>query len=274
MRGTFFAAHICRFVKRMMPRFLRLIIVRGMQLSCNVLKVFFYLHFWLAPSKRYEIPAFSKPLVRSKKSPTIPKLLWQTNYTKKVTLPVYINYIWNRMLAPTFEYRLFSDEDCLTYVKQHFDGPVADAYARLQVGAARADFWRVLVLWREGGVYLDVDAALCWPPELTFEEGQSELLIHQNGKITNFYMASSPRNSLMKEIGSQILVNIQQNTIESVFDMTGPTVVHATVSREGGEVDVARMVSRQGLLTSKIFQYADKPRGHWGAEQQDKKIVQ
>jgi mannosyltransferase OCH1-like enzyme len=159
-------------------------------------------------------------------------------------------------------------------VKQHFDGPIADAYAKLQVGAAKADFWRVLVLWREGGVYLDIDAALCWPPELTLQESQLELLIHQNGKITNFYMASSPGNSLIEKIANQILVNIQQNTIESVFDMTGPTAVHATVSREGGEIDVARMVSRQGLLTSKIFQYADKPRGHWGSEQQDKKIVQ
>ena len=257
-----------------MPRFFRLIVVRGMQLSCNVMKVFFYLHFWLAPSKRYEIPTFSKPLVRSKKSPAIPKLLWQTNYTKRVTLAVYFNYIWNRVLAPTFEYRLFSDEQCLTYVKQHFDGPIADAYAKLQVGAAKADFWRVLVLWREGGVYLDVDAALCWPPELTFQEGQSELLIHQNGKITNFYMASAPKNRLMMEIAQQILANIQQNTIESVFDMTGPTVVHAIGGREGAELDVARMVSRQGLLTSKIFQYADKARGHWGVEQQDKKIVQ
>jgi mannosyltransferase OCH1-like enzyme len=263
-----------RFIKSGVPRFFRLIFVRVIQLSCNFLKVFFYIHFWAIPSKRYELPTFSKPLFQSKKTPTIPKLLWQTNYTKRVTLPVYLNYIWNRILAPTFEYRLFSDEECLTYVKQYFDGPIADAYGRLRVGAAKADFWRVLVLWREGGVYLDVDAALCWPPELIFQEGQSELLIQQNGKITNFYMASSPGNSLMKEIANQILANIQQNTIESVFDMTGPTVVHATVSREGGEVDLARMVSRQGLLTSKIFQYADKPRGHWGVEQQDKKIVQ
>jgi mannosyltransferase OCH1-like enzyme len=187
---------------------------------------------------------------------------------------VYLNYLWNRILAPTFEYRLFSDEECLTYVTKHFNGPISDAYGRLQVGAAKADFWRVLVLWQEGGVYLDVDAALCWPPGLTFQEGQSELLIHQNGKITNFYMASAPKNRLMKEIAHQILANIQQNTIESVFDMTGPTVVHAIGRRLGAEIEVARMVSRQGLLTSKIFQYADKARGHWGVEQQDKKIVQ
>lgn len=263
-----------RVKKYPVSRFFHLLFVRVVQLACNFLKIFFYLHFWVAPSKRYELPTFSKAMFQRKNAQGIPKILWQTNYTKLVTLPVYVNYLWNRILAPTFEYRLFSDEECFRYVREHFDGPIADAYGRLQVGAAKADFWRVLVLWQEGGIYLDVDAALCWPPELIFQKGQSELLIHQNGKITNFYMASAPRNRLMKEIAHRILENIQQNTIESVFDMTGPTVVHDIVSREGGEVDVARMVSRQGLLTSKIFQYVDKPRGHWGVEQLDKKIVQ
>ncbi|WP_354037796.1 glycosyltransferase [Bradyrhizobium sp. S3.2.6] len=35
---------------------------------------------------------------------------------------------------------------------------IYQCYSRLQIGAARADLWRVLVLLHEGGIYVDIDA--------------------------------------------------------------------------------------------------------------------
>lgn len=251
---------------------LRLIPIRLVQFFAYLLKAFFYLHFWLLPSSRFVLPAKAEPLWKSTKPKRISRILWQTNFTDRVTFPVYVNYLWNRMMAPTFEYRFCNDDICSAYINENFPGPIADAYASLLVGAARADFWRVLVLLQEGGIYIDIDAALVWPLELLIDNDQSELLI-QNGPLTNFFMASAPGNPLMREIAEAILRNIQENTVRSVLAMTGPKAVDAVADREGVVIKASRLVCKQGHFTSKLFQYVDKPRGQWGMEQKDKGIV-
>ena len=225
------------------------------------------------PKARFNIPATSKPLWKDGRARMVTGVLWQTNYSDSVTLPVYVNYLWNRLMSPTFEYRFCSDDECKDFVQKYYPGDIADAYSKLQVGAARADFWRVLVWLKEGGIYVDIDAAICWPPELLLVDEQSELLILKDVGITNYFMASAPGNLLMKQIADRILLNIQENKLKSVFDMTGPTVVDAIANREGISIEHARLVCRQGQFTSKRFQYADKVRGHWGYEQKDKNII-
>ncbi len=255
-------------------RFLRMLAIRLMQFFGNLLKLFFYVHFRLLPNARFTIPPAARPLWATARPQRVTRILWQTNYTDRVTLPVYVNYLWNRLMAPTHEHRYCTDEVCAAFINQYFPGEIAQAYASLQIGAARADFWRVLVLLKVGGVYMDIDAALCWPPESLFADGRSELLIRNtDGTLTNYFMASAPGNPLMQEIADRILRNIQENKLTSVYDMTGPTVVDAVADREAVAIESSKLVCRQGQFTSKRFQYPDKLRGYWVKEQQEKSIV-
>ena len=256
-------------------RFLRMLAIRLMQFFGNLLKLLFYAHFRLMPHARLTLPAFSPPLWKTSKPQRVSRILWQTNYTDRVTLPVYVNYRWNRLMAPTHEHRFCNDDVCAEFISKHFPGAVHEAYSRLQIGAARADFWRVLVLLKEGGVYMDIDAALCWPPEALFAGGCSELLIQNtDGTLTNYFMASAAGNPLMQEIADRILLNIQENKLQSVYDMTGPTVVDAVANhRDGVTVESSKLICRQGQFTSKRFQYPDKLKGYWVKEQQEKSIL-
>lgn len=133
----------------------------------------------------------------------------------------------------------------------------------------------MLVLLKEGGVYMDIDAALCWSPESLFADGRAELLIRNtDGTLTNYFMASAAGNPLMQEIADRILLNIQENKLQSVYDMTGPTVVDAVANhRDDVSIESSKLVCRQGQFTSKRFQYPDKLKGYLVKEQQEKSIL-
>jgi mannosyltransferase OCH1-like enzyme len=255
---------------------MRTLAARLMQLFGNLLKPLFYLHLWLFPRARFTVPAQAAPLWKAQSTGPIPHTLWFTNFTDRVTLSVYVNYLWNRLLAPTCEVRLCLDEACASFVEQNFPGEISEAYAKLQIGAAKADFWRILMLLKNGGVYLDMDAAFCWPVHrLLASAGSAAEIVprYKDGRVTNYFLASSPGNPLMQEIALQILSNIQRNEHKSVYDMTGPTVLEHIADRPSTHIQASRHIARQGQFTTKKLQYPDKLKGYWVNDQKEKSIL-
>ncbi len=177
-------------------------------------------------------------------------------------------------MSPTHEHRFCDDEACDAFIRVEFSPDIYASWSRLQIGAAKADFWRVLVLLRHGGLYIDMDAGLCWPAEGLVSLKDSELLIrNSDGTLTNFFMASAPGSFLLEAIAEKIMSNIDDNALKSVFDMTGPTVLGEVVNHDGANVEHSRLVCRQGLLTSKIFQYPNNLQGYWVKDQQTTSIL-
>ena len=83
---------------------------RLIKVFANLIKILCYGFHFLFPNKRFTIPEHAAPMVTTHANPVIPRILWQTNYTNRVTLPVYINYLFNRLLSPTYEYRFMITE--------------------------------------------------------------------------------------------------------------------------------------------------------------------
>lgn len=151
---------------------IRRVFTAVVQFAGNLLKVIFYTDARLRPRKRYLLPCSALPLLRPSTPKAIPRIVWLTNYTNQVTLSVYASYLFNRLMAPTFEFRFCDDAACDEFIKSRFPAEVYDSYARLQIGAAKADFWRILTLLAHGGIYMDIDAALLWSPELFLDADQ------------------------------------------------------------------------------------------------------
>ena len=57
---------------------------------------------------------------------------------------------------PKFEHFLFDDNDCREFIKTNYDTYVLNAYDRLIPGAYKADLWRLCVLYKNGGIYMDI----------------------------------------------------------------------------------------------------------------------
>ena len=248
---------------------------RVIKIIANTLKVGCYAFHYFFPRKRFTLPRQSGPIFRRRGKTVIPCILWQTNFTDRVTLPLYLNYLWNRILAFNYEYR-FMDNDgtAAAFIKADYPADVYDRYIRLQIGAAKADFWRLLVLQKHGGVYLDLDANLIWPLGSILRPHDRELyILMKNGMKSNYFIASKPDNDLLKEMIALVMHNIDENSISNVYELTGPGILDQVL--EGVEVNSRsyRYICSQGNFSNEHFQYIDSKQGKWTHAQKKMSIV-
>lgn len=90
------------------------------------------------------------------KTAVIPFNVFQTWKTKN--LPPKMNDCVTKLQIqnPEFNFYLFDDEDCRAFIKENFSEDVLFSYDKLIPGAYKADLWRYCVLYKRGGIYLDI----------------------------------------------------------------------------------------------------------------------
>ncbi|WP_136799904.1 glycosyltransferase family 32 protein [Desulfosediminicola ganghwensis] len=90
----------------------------------------------------------------------IPRIIHQVYSNDNLPIKISDNIGHLRELNPQWEYRFYNDLKMGSYIKSHFPGLIT-YYNRIApaYGAARADFFRYLVMYREGGVYLDIKSS-------------------------------------------------------------------------------------------------------------------
>lgn len=253
---------------------LRYVICWTIKCLANGLRPVFLAHFWAFPKKRFSIPDFSPALIRARRPKKIPRIIWQTNYSEKVTLSVYCNYLWNRILSPTYEYRFVSNENSHSIIRDSFTNEIYEAYDQIQIGSAKADYWRVLMLLNHGGVYVDIDANLVWPPELFIEPDSEEFFIRtRTGETTNYFMASAPNSPLFQRIEATIRRNIEENVEESVFSMTGPAAIWPLLKDALISPKPYFITCHHGQFVNRKLQYPDSEHDKWYMEQRERSVL-
>lgn len=93
----------------------------------------------------------------------IPKRIFQTWKTKNLSPELQANVDRLKSKNPTYEYTLFDDDDCRKYLLDNFGERYVRAFDELNSGAFKADLWRYAILYKEGGVYIDMDMELLVP---------------------------------------------------------------------------------------------------------------
>lgn len=244
-----------------------LLILNGLLLRLigNLSKVFSFIFHILFPKKRFIIPEFSPAKFKLPKQKITP-VIYQTNYSNRVTLPIYLNYLVNRLFSLNYDYRYISTEKRLEIITEFGADELVKAYCQLTDGASQADFWRVFMLNQFGGVYLDIDAQLVTNLSKIIKSEFSEVLITRREKYTNFFMASEKNNPILQKQLEIIIDNIQNRRISGgVFVMTGPDTLNKAIA----ELQVFPIMRRdkitcaQGTFTNEYFQYIDKPGSKW-----------
>lgn len=247
-------------------KFVILVANRIIKLSGHIVKYSCYSFHFFFPEKRFTIPDFSPPLFKTKRDSKIPRTVWITNFTNQVSLPIYINFLFNRLMAYNYEFRSAGSEEAkIEYVNKNDSPEVIDAFNRLNDGAARADLWRLLVLEGFGGVYLDIDAHLVWPLSRIIKDHQSELFVLMKHEYTNYFIAVERSHPVIKKCIDIVIENINRGKIneQGVYGLTGPTALNAAIKDNTIESQFYRFVAVQGSFTNEHFQYVDKPRGKW-----------
>ena len=230
----------------------------------NFIKGIGYVFHFIFPNKRFLIPELNDPWCKSTNEQNIPKVLWQTNYSNRVSLPMYINYLFNRLMTREYTYRYASDEAILEFFEAYATSEELEAYRELNDGAAKADFWRVAVLYHLGGVYLDIDATFVSPLSKQIKADETEIFLLNKQHYTNYFMATTPKNPIYKEAIDIIVKNIRaKETAGGAYALTGPKVINLAIGEREVNQRFYRYVCTQGAFTNEYFHYIDKKQGKW-----------
>lgn len=229
-----------------------------------LVKGFAYIFHFFFPKKRFTIPKQSAPLKKSKIETKIPKIIWQTNYSNKAALPVYVNYLVNRWMSPDFEYRFMDHDDRDAFLEENASEEFMKEYNKLTDGAAQADFWRLFVLDHVGGVYMDIDGNSVWPLSKIIEPEDDAIFLMTKHNYSNYFIASAPNNKYLQKTLDIIVDNIKEKRLGGgVYDLTGPTALNLAIGDDEVKHRHNKITCIQGSFTNEYFQYIDKPRGKW-----------
>ena len=111
----------------------------------------------------------------------IPKNIYQLVEDKNKINPLLVKNIeYIKKLNPTWSHTLYDDNDIIEYIQNNYDIDMLNIYSLIspKYGAARADFFRYLLMYKEGGVYLDVKSAMKLPLDVLIQDDDEYLLAH------------------------------------------------------------------------------------------------
>ena len=117
--------------------------------------VFFYKIFFPIESTSSNV-VISPATKEVDEYPTVPFLIYQTWHSQN--LPPKMAACVDKLKRdnPEFEHHLYDDASCRAFIKDNYDNEVLNAYDQLVPGAYKADLWRYCVLYKTGGIYLDI----------------------------------------------------------------------------------------------------------------------
>lgn len=197
----------------------------------------------------------------------IPKVIYQSWKCSEKELRPQLRQHREKMKAinPDYEYKLFTDREMDLWVYENFsDVPdIVECYNRLNIIVARVDFWRYLVLYLNGGVYVDMDSEIALPLSgLIRPEDQAIISMEANPvSYVQWAMIFEAKHPILARTIEIVVDNIKNNRYPGQIDnMTGPTAyTHAIkeIARENGSnvVQDANPEKREEYRTADGTQY-------------------
>ena len=154
----------------------------------------------------------------------IPKVIHQT--WKSKILPNEIESV-RALIAennPGYEMIVYDDADIDEFIRKNYDSEFYDAYSKLNIGAAKADFWRYCVLYTHGGIYLDMDADIVLPLDWLIKKDDTCILTREKNPqyFNNWIMIAEKGHPIMLEALRQCVYNINNKTSTNIGLLTGP----------------------------------------------------
>jgi len=110
------------------------------------------------------VPHHVFPVAISTGIPLIPRNLFYTVKSRRLRQATCQNIANAIILNPEYHVFIYDDEEVDQLVSQQFNDSLSFAlFNAVGIGAMRADIWRYLVVYKFGGVYLDIDSELLKP---------------------------------------------------------------------------------------------------------------
>lgn len=189
----------------------------------------------------------------------IPANIFQTWSSKNLPPLMFKNIQIIKRNNPDFKYYLFDDNDCREFIKKHFELDVLKAYNSLIPGAYKADLWRYCILYKYGGIYLDIK----YTPINNFKfinllEEEVWTLDLDKKKIYNALLVCKPGNEILLKAINKIVENVKNKYYgTSWLEPTGPALLRQYFTDEEREKTKVYHITTGSNDYDKFIKYND-----------------
>jgi mannosyltransferase OCH1-like enzyme len=157
----------------------------------------------------------------------IPCNIYQTWHTKD--LPPLMNKHVQHIIKshPRFTHYLYDDNDCREFIKMNYNSDVLFAFDNLIPGAYKADLWRYCILYKNGGIYMDIKYTCINSFKLLELTRKEHFVLDVGGhNIYNALMSMKPGNSILLNCINQIVSNVKNKYYGGCcLSPTGPAML-------------------------------------------------
>jgi len=194
----------------------------------------------------------------------IPKNIYQlTTRNLQLDKKIFENIENLKKINPDFQYMLMNEEHQIRFLNEHYSADYMNAYKSFSTGydVAKMDFFRYLLMYQLGGVYLDIKSSFLqpfnsfittndtflvskWPlnPESPYYKWGVHLDLPQ-GEYINGVIISESHNPILKKVIEDVMNNIKN--YRPFRDGTGARGVH----RLTGPVAYTRAIEKSSHYT-------------------------
>ena len=163
----------------------------------------------------------------------IPRILHHTHSRRDLPGPIIRNMTRIKDRNPGWDHRFYNEGQRAAYIYENYGEDVLNHYLRIgkDYDAARADLFRYLVLYKEGGIYLDVKSGASLPFDEVIRPHDSYLLSHwkndpdsifhdwgvhpdlkgmKRGEFQQWFIVTVPGHPFLKSVIEHVLSNIDR----------------------------------------------------------------
>ncbi len=157
----------------------------------------------------------------------IPKIIyrsWKTqNFHPKIDKQI------KKMLDLNKDYEqvIYTDEQINDYVLSNYDSEVYRAFNKLTVMTAKVDFWRYLILYQKGGIYLDIDSTINSKISTFLNEDDDALITAETNPelFVQWSLFFREKHPILERVIQNVLMNINEKKYPNdIVNTTGPGV--------------------------------------------------
>jgi mannosyltransferase OCH1-like enzyme len=189
----------------------------------------------------------------------VPKIIYRTHVIPEKIKPYQKVLDHTKEIVPNYKTKIFFDKDIEKYIKNNYSQRIFNAYKSISpdYGPACADLFRYLLIYKEGGIYLDIKSAPIKNLDNIIDNLEGKMAIsnwsnfpikylinnfkynapffkNPRGEYQNWHIISGKGNPLLGQIIKQAVTNIEYGIKNrekysfgkrSVLCMTGPIMM-------------------------------------------------
>jgi mannosyltransferase OCH1-like enzyme len=159
---------------------------------------------------------------------TIPKYIYKTsNYSfNNMPTEMYDAFLTSLSNSPMYKIVYLDDNDCDNFIKTYYP-EYYNGYYNIIPGAYKADIFRLLILYKFGGIYSDVGQVFIENINNIINPENDLVIVGTNGyEIFNAFIAAKPNNSIIKKMIDIVMHNVNNRLYcENLLDITGPSAI-------------------------------------------------